>query len=142
MTLHDGAFANQAAAEAEQAAMMARSLDNLANAALQKNDTVEHLVRANKRLAKALADANAAIAQLHLPATASAASGSSGVRPTHWATSPPEWDPQGYCLLHGCKVKRGHSSATCANRKAGHDTTATCADTKGGSGANKVWTPA
>jgi hypothetical protein len=62
MTSNDGAFANQAAAEAKQAAMMARSLDNLANAALQKNDTVEHLVRANKRLAKALVDANAAIA--------------------------------------------------------------------------------
>ncbi len=62
MTLHDGAFANQAAAEAEQAAKMARSLDNLANAALQKNNTVEHLVSANECLAIALADANAAIA--------------------------------------------------------------------------------
>jgi hypothetical protein len=100
MTSHDSAFGNQAAAEAKQAAMMACSLDNLANAALQKNDTVEHLVRANERLAKALADANAAIAQLHLQAPASAASGGSGVRPTHWAASKPEWDSQGYCWLH------------------------------------------
>jgi hypothetical protein len=120
--------------------MMARSLDNLTNATLQKNDTVKRLVRANKRLAKALADANAAIAQLLLPAPVSAAFGGSGIHPTHWAASPLEWDPQGYCSLHGWKVKRGHSSATCTNRKAGHDTTATRADTKGGSRANKAWT--
>ena len=42
--------------------MMARSLDNLANAAIQKNDTIEKLVVTNECLAKALADANAAIA--------------------------------------------------------------------------------
>jgi hypothetical protein len=42
--------------------MMAKSLDNLANATIQKNDTVEKLVTANKKLAKALANANATIA--------------------------------------------------------------------------------
>jgi hypothetical protein len=36
MTANNGAFANQVAAKAEQAAMMARSLDKLANDALQK----------------------------------------------------------------------------------------------------------
>ncbi len=36
MTSPAGAFANQAVADAEQAEMMARSLDNLANAAMQK----------------------------------------------------------------------------------------------------------
>ncbi len=41
---------------------MAKSLDNLANATIQKNDTVEKLVTANKKLAKALANANATIA--------------------------------------------------------------------------------
>jgi wyosine [tRNA(Phe)-imidazoG37] synthetase (radical SAM superfamily) len=41
--------------------MMARSLDNLANAAIQKNDTIEKLVVTNECLAKALADANAAL---------------------------------------------------------------------------------
>jgi hypothetical protein len=61
MMLHNGVFANHATAEAKQAAMTAHSLDILANAALQKNDTVEHLASANECLAKALADANAAI---------------------------------------------------------------------------------
>jgi hypothetical protein len=47
--------------------MMAKSLDNLANAAIQKNDAMEKLVTANKKLTKALAKANTAIAQVHLP---------------------------------------------------------------------------
>jgi hypothetical protein len=47
--------------------MMAKSLDNLANAAIQKNDIVEKLLTANKKLAKALVDANFTIAQLRLP---------------------------------------------------------------------------
>jgi hypothetical protein len=42
--------------------MMAKSLDNLANAAIQKNETMEKLVTANAKLAEALANANAAIA--------------------------------------------------------------------------------
>jgi hypothetical protein len=67
MIANDSAFANQAATDAKQAALMAKSLDNLANAAIQKNDTVEKLVTANAKLTKALANANAAIARLRLP---------------------------------------------------------------------------
>jgi hypothetical protein len=62
MIMNNSAFASQAATNAKQSAMMAKSLDNLANATIQKNDTVEKLVTANKELAKAFADANAAIA--------------------------------------------------------------------------------
>jgi hypothetical protein len=54
MIANDSAFANQAATNAEHAAMIAKSLDNLANAAIQKYDTVEKLVTANAKLAKAL----------------------------------------------------------------------------------------
>jgi hypothetical protein len=98
MTTTDGAFANKATTDAEKAAMMARSLDNLANAAIQKNDTVEKLVVANKLLAKASADANVAIARLRLPGhSASQSGGTSNAR----AATPPEWDPQGYCWTHG-----------------------------------------
>jgi hypothetical protein len=61
MITKDSTFANQAATYTKQAAMMAKSLDNLANAAIQKNDTVEKLVTANEKLAKALANANATI---------------------------------------------------------------------------------
>jgi hypothetical protein len=142
MTANNGAFANQVAAEAEQAAMMACLLDNLANATLQKNNTVEKLVTANEKLAKALADANATIARLCLLAPATAPTGGSNNRPSHWLPVIPDWDPTGYCLLHGFKVKRGHTSAICAHRKEGHNAAATRSDTKGGSKANKRWTPA
>jgi hypothetical protein len=67
MTDGNRAFAHQAATEAKQAARMVTSLNNLANAAIQKNNTVEKLVAANECLAKALADANATIACLSLP---------------------------------------------------------------------------
>jgi hypothetical protein len=62
MIVNNSAFVNQAATDAKKTTMMAKSLDNLANAAIQKNDTVEKLVTANEKLAKALTDANATIA--------------------------------------------------------------------------------
>jgi hypothetical protein len=143
MMTPEGAFANQVATNAEQAAMMARSLDNLANVAIQKNDTVEKLVVVNKRLAKALADANAAIVCLRLPGhSASQLGGSSNACPPHLAATPPEWDPQGYYWTHGWKVKLGHSSTTCTYRKDNHDTTASRTNTKDGSTLNKASTPA
>jgi hypothetical protein len=83
MMANDSAFANHVTAKVEQAAMMACSLDNLANAALQKNNTVEKLVTTNEKLAKALADANATIAHLHLPTPATAPAGSSNDHPSH-----------------------------------------------------------
>ena len=139
MTSTEGAFANQIVAEAEQAEMMARSLDNLANAVIQKNDTVEKLVSANECLAKALADANAAIARLCLPGATAPTPGTA--TPACAASStPPAWDPHGYCWTHGWKVKLGHSSTTCTHCKEGHDATATHTHTNNGSGLNKAWT--
>jgi hypothetical protein len=144
MTAGERAFANQAATDAEQAARMVTSLDNLANAAIQKNDTIKKLVAANECLAKALADANAAIARLrlpHLPAPPATATtiNTNRPRPTHWKTVKPDWDPNSYCSTHGFKVKCGHSSASCTHRKDRHNATATRADTKNGSNANKGW---
>ncbi len=122
MIANNSAFANQAATNAEQAAMMTKSLDNLANAAIQKNDTVEKLVIANKKLAKALADTNTAIiAQLCLPnlpnplSTASRST-TNNRHPSHWSAVKPDWDPTSYCLTHGFKVKRGHTSTTCTHQ--------------------------
>jgi hypothetical protein len=77
MTAGDCAFANQAATEAKQAKRMDTSLDNLANAAIKKNNTGDKLVAANERLAKALADANSALARLRLPQLAAATNASS-----------------------------------------------------------------
>jgi hypothetical protein len=105
MMANDGASASQVAAEAEQAAMMAHLLENLANTTLQKTDTVEKLVTFNEKLAKALANANAPIARPCLPAPARAPDGSSNDRPSHWLPVIPNWDPTGYYSLHGFKVK-------------------------------------
>jgi hypothetical protein len=123
MTTNNSAFANQVATNTEQATMMAKSLDNLANATIQKNDIVEKLVTANAKLMKAHADANAAIARLRLPNppnppnTPSSPSKSSmnSHCPSHWSAVKPDWDPTGYCSTHGFKVKRGHTGATCTH---------------------------
>jgi hypothetical protein len=39
------------------------------------------------------------------------------------------------------KVERGHTSATCTRQQDRHNTEATHSDPKGGSEANKSWTP-
>ncbi len=52
MIANTSIFANQAATDAEQAAMMATSLDNLANVAIQKNNTIEKLITANQKRQK------------------------------------------------------------------------------------------
>jgi hypothetical protein len=101
ITAGNNVFANQAAADAEQVARMATSLNNLTNATIQKNDTVDKLVAANEKLAKALANANAAIARLRLPAPTATPSISTNAtnrpRPAHWSPVKPDWDLTGYC---------------------------------------------
>jgi hypothetical protein len=143
MTVGDQAFANQAATNAEQIACMVKSLDNLANVAIQKNITVEKLVVVNKRLVKALADVNAAIAWLCLPnmpaLPTTSTNNKNKPRPSHKATVKPNWDPNGFFWTHGHKVKVGHSSTSCKCRKEGHNAATTHTDTKGGSNANKGW---
>jgi hypothetical protein len=65
MTSDDSAFANQAAAQdIVQAEKMAALLDNLANASIQKNDTIDKLVAMNQQQAKIIADLTEAIAKL------------------------------------------------------------------------------
>jgi hypothetical protein len=84
-------------------------------------------------------NANAAIALLRLPGTAATTMGT--VPPARPANATiPAWDPQGYCWTHGWKVKLGHSSGTCSQRKEGHDATATRTSTKNGSNLNIWWT--
>jgi hypothetical protein len=130
MIVNDSAFANQAATHAKQATMMAKSLDKLANATIQKKDTVEKFVTANEALAKALTNANTAIAQLHLPNPPNPLSTPSRSTTnnhclSHWSAIKPDWDPTSYCSTHGFKVKRGHTSATCTYQQDGHNTAAT-----------------
>jgi hypothetical protein len=145
MIANDSAFANQAATNAKQTAMMAKSHDNLANAAIQENDTVEKLVTAKEKLRKALADANAAITQLCLPnppnppnpLSTPSRSSTNNLCPSHWSAVKPDWDPTGYCSKHGFKVKLVHSRATCTHQQDRHNTAATRSDPKSSSKANK-----
>jgi hypothetical protein len=65
MTSSNSAFANQAAAqEIVQAEKTAASLDNLANASIQKNKTIDKLVATNQQQAKIIANLTEAIAKL------------------------------------------------------------------------------
>ena len=74
---------------------MVESLDNLANAAVTKNDTVERLVLVNKKLSdsvdKLTADLIGIVAQMSLCRP-------TGTQNTAQPTGPKQvWDPTGYC---------------------------------------------
>ena len=130
------------------AAQMVTSLDNLAMAAVQKNETVEKLIEMNAQkdktiatLTTSLASEKAANSKLidiiskaglkasHVPTT----SGGSG--------NVPRWEPTGYCWSHGYRVSRNHTSTTCKFPKEGHQVAATRANTMGGSEDSKTWHP-
>ena len=147
MTTVDTTFGANQAAEIEQAQQMATSLDNLANASIQKNATIDNLVATNAALSKAIQDIQRTLATMmtaHTPAPGAPAltpppGQPTGDRPSHWATVKPAWDRTGYCWSHGFKVKMGHNSCTCTSRKAGHQAGATRNNTMGGSTFNAGW---
>jgi hypothetical protein len=56
ITTGDTTFGANQAAEIEQAQQMATSLDNLANASIQKNATIDNLVATNAAFSKAIQD--------------------------------------------------------------------------------------
>jgi hypothetical protein len=74
---------------------MAVSLDNLANASIQKNDTIDKLVVTNQQQAKIIANLTEAIAKLK--------NGSPPMEqrmgcknPPHWRSIKTKWDMMGY----------------------------------------------
>ena len=64
MTAGETAFGANQATKLKQAQQMASSLDNLANATIQKNTTIKNLVTTNATLTKAIADIQLSIAQM------------------------------------------------------------------------------
>ncbi len=62
MTARDTAFGANQAAELKQAQQMTSSLDNLENATIQKNTTIENLVATNATLTKAITNIQLSIA--------------------------------------------------------------------------------
>ena len=48
-------------------------------------------------------------------------------------------DPMRYCWTHGYKVRYGHNSATCTNKRKGHGDEANRKNIMGGSMQNRYW---
>ncbi len=139
MTSGNSAFANQAAAqEIVQAEMMAALLINLANASIQKNNTIDKLVATNQQQAKVITDLTAAIAKLK-DSSSPTGHQTGQERPSHWSPTKPAWDTMGYCWTHRWKVKMDHSSTTCSYPKEGHCKDAKHANTKGSSNLHQGW---
>jgi len=119
-------------------------LDNLAAAATTERTTLTQLIENNATLTAnvgtlttsiaALTSAYTLLANGHTPNTQPAAPTAT---PTVRRQPHPSLDPDGYCWTHGYRVKRGHNSASCTNKKEGHKDTATRANTMGGSTHNK-----
>ena len=115
MTTGDMTFGANQAAEIEQAQQMATLLDNLANASIQKNTTIENLVATNAALTRSIQDIQRMLATImtappptpgawtlapRVPVLAppSQPTGTTPPgRPSHWATVKPPWDRTGYC---------------------------------------------
>jgi hypothetical protein len=150
MTTGDTTFGANQAAEIEQAQQMATSLDNLANASIQKNTTIENLVATNAALTKSIQDIQRTLATMMTAQTPTPGplafvppgqptGENTPTRPSHWTTVKPAWDKTGYCWSHGFKVKIGHNSSTCTSRKTGHQAGATRTNTMGGSTFHTGW---
>ncbi len=64
MTLGEAAFGTNAAEKEHQAHQITTLLDNLANASIQKNVTIDNLVASNAQLAQALQEMQAAMVRM------------------------------------------------------------------------------
>ena len=133
--LTGGSFRANAILEDELSEKMVTSLDNLANAAVQKNDTIEKLIEINKQQQETIHKLQAQNGELlyllkHMSTPAAQQDGNAA-----------RWDPTGYCWSHGFRVMKGHNSKTCKTRAEGHKEEATRSNTMGGSNANKYWKP-
>ncbi len=162
MTVGGSTFGANAMEEEEQGRLIASSLNNLANASIQKNLTIHTLVAINAQLTQALADMQIAMAcmspPMHTPvysgtilawgpnppptAAPSAAPGPPQANaltqhPSHWGAIKPNWDEVGYCWTHGFRVKVGHNSTTCSSHCTGHQPGARWANIMGGSWYNE-----
>ncbi|KAL7524835.1 hypothetical protein ACHAXR_001954, partial [Thalassiosira sp. AJA248-18] len=105
--------------EAQMGDKMVSALDNLANAAVQRNDTFEQLVKANQTLTKTVESQQAEIKRLLTIITTLSSSKQS--LPKASGEGDGNWDKTGYCFRHGFKVKHGHTSKTCDNQDQGRN---------------------
>ena len=129
-------MANQAREDA-LGNQMVSALDNLANAAVQRNDTFEQLVKTNASQQEEIKKLTTIITNLSLSKP--------GNNHQTTTTTGSRFQKEGYCWWHGYKVAKGHSSLTCKtgkngdaaeyeqhkNSKRGHGDTNGCQHNKG-----------
>ena len=127
----------------EQAQQMATSLDNLANASIQKkNHDREPCSHQCCTIQSSTGHPTNARPDDHHRTHCDARNHAQHHTRQHpppplpWNDIKPAWDKGGYCWTHGHKVKVGHNSSTCTSRKAGHQAGATRNNTLGGSTFN------
>jgi hypothetical protein len=104
------------------------ALANLATATTADRGVVAALTEANSRLAKQLEENSTELRELKalLKKERSEKRGQRSFNPS----------PRYYCLTHGYKVGKTHTSRTCKLPKPGHKKEATRAENMGGSQAN------
>ena len=118
------------------------ALDNLANAVVEKNGTIETLVKANLALTKAVADRDTSLIALTTAITKFSNQSSKGGGGDCVTTDDPAvFNPMGYCWSRGYTYKHGHSSATCNKKKTGNQVTAKRGGIQGGVTWNQDWKP-
>eukprot|EP00804_Cyclotella_cryptica_P012561 CCRYP_014711-RA/>CCRYP_014711-RA protein AED:0.61 eAED:0.33 QI:0/-1/0/1/-1/1/1/0/407 len=121
-------------------------LDNLAKAAVQKNETVEKLITMNHQKDQVIVSLTKSLEE-ETNSTLLDIIKAAGLKPNNTSnqTGGGAWekklDPNGYCWSHGYKVKIGHNSLTCRKRLEGHKENATRANTMGGKEHIKEWKP-
>ncbi len=103
-------------------------LQQLTSANLALTATIGTLTATNKKLVDAVARAKGT------PAV-----GTPAVTAGGRVQSPTIPHPGNYCWTHGHCISKEHTSATCANKAAGHRNDATAANTFGGSEKDKGW---
>ena len=116
-------------------------LNNLAAAATNKTTTLAQLVENSASLTASVAASTASVTSLMAAYTLL-----SNAKPPPTANAPTaptqkqpkaKLDPNGYCWMHGYMVRVGHTSATCTDKKLGHQDAATRTNTMGGTEQGK-----
>eukprot|EP00804_Cyclotella_cryptica_P023578 CCRYP_011920-RA/>CCRYP_011920-RA protein AED:0.46 eAED:0.46 QI:0/0/0/1/0/0/2/0/203 len=106
---------------------MVTSLNNLALAAVQRNETVEKLVEMNTQKDKTIATLTSSLTSEKATSTKLLnIISKAGLKAAHLSTtgggtaSSSRWDPTGYCWTCQYQVTKGHNSVTCKTIKQGH----------------------
>ena len=118
------------------------ALDNLALAATNNTAVLQQLTSANLALTATIGTLTATNKKLVDAAPAQAKrsplAGAPIVGPLTERVRVPA-HPGNYCWTHGHRIRKDHTSATCAAKATGHRDDATAATTLGGSEKDKGW---